>query len=621
MLAGISGLVLWLFAGDVAGSLAAFLLAVAVVVAGFMLTRLLDTGSFRERCQLGRVNLAWLVIVPAGLAPFLVGFSVLAGFLPPSFDIDLANAVHRDAVIFFATVVLLGLPATFLYFGVKNARTLRRAVVVPKTAFLAIILSLLIFTSCAGFVLYNGYFVQGSIASGTGHNDGPWVTWHDDPARSAAITWLTAQPNSTTLTYGTSPGALDLTVHDPAMVHVHKVYLRDLLPGTTYFYRVPEAFDTPHDSTLFSFTTAPAVPRNYTFAVFGDMQPTGTGDDVMRTNAMVIDGLISRNVDFALQLGDIASTGTNVNHWHLSMTSFARLAANTPVMAAIGNHDWSGIAGSVNWGHLFSYPYAGTGLGKYYSFDYLDAHFVVLDNFEQMYAMTKAQLAWFERDVLAARARGQSWFFVTFHLSLMTTATSGMQDHLQRELVPLLDRLAVDAVFFAHDHHYEHYNYTYGHNGLVYEPHHDWTHHPVQYICSGSGGASLEVGYGVLEPARMDATSTVRWWNVSASRYQDATYERRAWNASRFVENPGFPENYTQVGHDGKYYYHLPDHELHHDQAPQLGFTYGEQAYHFIEVSIDPVAKTCTITARYPNGALLGGPGGLYPQSFTLTKA
>ncbi|MBN2152603.1 MAG: hypothetical protein JW839_14210, partial [Candidatus Lokiarchaeota archaeon] len=90
--------------------------------------------------------------------------------------------------------------------------------------------------------------------------------------------------------------------------------------------------------------------------------------------------------------------------------------------------------------------------------------------------------------------------------------------------------------------------------------------------------------------------------------------------ASLYADHPGFPENYTQYSpegtHDGKYYYHYPPEQAYHDEVFQLGYDYGEQAFHFLEIAID--GKTCNITAMYPNGVALSSPGGV--QSWVITK-
>jgi hypothetical protein len=557
----------------------------------------------------------------------LVCFLALVEF-DLTFDVSIVE--QRMLIFFIASTVISAIPCVFLYFGSHTLYASRRTKDKPvsravagnfvKTSMLGAVGILALIGGVVLISAYNSYLVAGNIDGGNGHNDGPWLTWHSDPKTSVCITWLTANKNSTVVRYGTTPAALDSIYTDQNPVFLHKVYLDGLIPDTTYFYRIPESFEVIHSSSLFNFTTAPASARPFKFAVFGDKQPDSETSDLMRTNMIVTDGLLSRNVDFALQIGDIASSGSDVEDWHLALTSLAKLGAHVPIQAAIGNHDWAGMAGSTNWGRLFSYPYAGTNLARYYSFDYLNAHFTIIDNFERLYAMSEKQIRWIESDIMSAKARGQDWIFCLFHLSLMTTATSGMFQALQRQLVPIFDRLNVDAVFYGHDHDYEHYNYTYGWNGLVYEPEDSWIHNHVQYFCTGGGGANLEVGYGILDQSV--TLDTVHWWNTTAGTYQDATYERRPWNASRYVSNPGFSTNFTQYdpsgAHDGKYYYHYPGHQVYHDEAIQLGYDYGEQCYHFMEIAID--GSTCNITALYPNGVMLSGPGHVTPQTWVLTK-
>nr|MDO8109007.1 metallophosphoesterase family protein [Candidatus Sigynarchaeota archaeon] len=610
---------IWFFSTDIASSEIAFLLGIGSSIVGLIIGYRLDaSAAVQKRFQAKRVNFKWCIISPLVVAVFLAGLLVFAALVAFDITFDMEDLLQRDLVFFLAGGLISALPLVLLYFSIKNAKRAERIQLPKLTAFAAISTAVLVLLSFGlGFV--RDTYIEGSITNGTGHDDGPWLTWSADPTNSICIAWLTSRENSSTVHYGTNPANLNLTAFDPRLVHIHAIHLADLDPATTYYYRIPEAFETNHASTLFHFMTAPTTSRAYKFGVFGDMQPPSETSEILQTNAMVIDGLISRDLDFVLQLGDIANSGTDVADWHLAFSSLARLGANTPIMAAIGNHDWSGISGSANWGKLFSYPYAGTGAAKYYSFDYLNSHFVVIDNFEQAYHMTDAQVRWIEDDIETARTRGQKWIFCTFHLSMMSTATNGMNQELQRQLVPVFDKLAVDAVFYAHDHDYEHYNYTYGHDGLVYEPEHDWEHHPVQYFCSGTGGADLEVGYGVL--GQSIETDMVTWWNVSAGAYQEQSYTRRPWNASRYVTH-GFPVNYTQRDpsgiHDGKYYYHYPPYQAYHDEVFQLGYEYGEQAYHFIEITI--AENTCNITAMYPNGVTMQGPGSSASQTWQFVK-
>ncbi|MEX2682780.1 MAG: metallophosphoesterase [Candidatus Sigynarchaeota archaeon] len=633
----IDGIVFWFFQADLVGSEHAVISGIAVSAGGMVIGYLLDRNErFSRKCQVKEVNLKWLVITPIviGIAAgvFFIYVS-MAGLDLFNLDLDDFNTFYpslRALVIFTVILFITAVPCFFIYFGGKTlnagmggtaaAGYRSRGGMLAKSTMLTVFG--LIFIIAGGFAMdfFHVNLVESQISGGNGHNDGPWLTWNADPRTSVCISWLTAARNVTVVHYGTNPAVLDRTYSDPNLVYLHKVYLHGLSPDTTYFYRIPETFETPHASTQFNFTTAPATPRPFKFAVFGDMQPTSATSDVMRTNGIIVDGILKRDVDFALQVGDIASSGSDLEDWHLSFTSLARLGAHVPIQCAIGNHDWSGMAGSRNWGDLFSYPYVGGPLSQYYSFDYLNAHFVVIDNFERLGAVTARQMKWMEDDITAAKARGQDWIFCFFHVTIMSTGTIGTDQSLQRVLAPLFDRLSVDAVFYGHDHHYEHFNYTYGWNGLVYEPTDTWTHHPVQYFCTGTGGANLEVDYGILTMGTR--TSTVRWWNMTAGIYQEKSYQGRSWNSSRYLTHPGFVVNYTQYSpagtHDGKYYYHYPPSQAYHDEATQLGYDYGEQAYHFMEISIS--GKTCNITAMYPNGVALAGPSNVSPQTWLLTK-
>ena len=57
----------------------------------------------------------------------------------------------------------------------------------------------------------------------------------------ATVTWMTDEPATSRVDYGTAPGSLTSGVSDPALVTSHSVVLADLTPGGTYYYRVTSA--------------------------------------------------------------------------------------------------------------------------------------------------------------------------------------------------------------------------------------------------------------------------------------------------------------------------------------------------------------------------------------------
>ena len=352
---------------------------------------------------------------------------------------------------------------------------------------------------------------------------------------------------------------------------------------------------------------------DFKFCIVGDMQPT-----TIRTKAtgrMVALGIANENPNFVLQLGDISSDGGLGTMWHNVFQNIPLFASERAFQSAVGNHDYNGESAD-NYHKLFSYNYETT-KANYYSFDYGNVHFIMIDNFDgKGYSMTEIQKQWVVEDIIDAKLSGQKWIFICFHHTIMTTATSGQNWSLQKWLVPIADKYDIDGVFFGHDHHFEHWSYTYGESGLLYNESDIPSDNETHYWCSGGGGAHLEVDYGVLDHEPF--TDNRQFYNVSAGEYQEILIERRHWNISRFVDNP---ENTIYAENENhQLYYHAPDLESYADDNEMYGYTYGEQAFHYILVEISNTGNTCTISARYPNGALLMGPNNNYPQLWTFNK-
>ncbi|MHA1451638.1 MAG: metallophosphoesterase [Promethearchaeota archaeon] len=441
-------------------------------------------------------------------------------------------------------------------------------------------------------------------------NDGPYVTFGEDPQSEMTISWLTKTTSKTEILFGTDPNNLEKLTSDVPRGHLHHYYLTDLTPDTKYYYKINKNFAANHDSDLFSFTTAPSSNEDFKVILVGDMQPTWI--DTLRTGELVARGIVAVNPDFVIQLGDLASSGDMAQIWHFTMKNFPLYAANAPFQLAVGNHDYAG-GGDVNTQMLFPNPY-NSSQGLYYSFDYGNAHFINIDNFDAgHYEMSSTQKVWVEQDIIDAKNRGQKWIFISFHHTILTTGTSGQNWDLQSWLVPVADKYDVDGIFFGHDHHYEHWNYTYGSSGLLYNDTDTPSGNETNYWCSGGGGAHLETDYGVLTNSpRVDNRY---FYNITAAEYQYVTVTRNHWNESRFVE---FEEH--KIYADGELYYHAPDRESYATDNEMYGYQYGEQTLHYMKLEVTNSGNTCTISAHYPNGDILMGPDGLYPQTWTFTK-
>jgi 3',5'-cyclic AMP phosphodiesterase CpdA len=264
---------------------------------------------------------------------------------------------------------------------------------------------------------------------------------------------------------------------------------RTLLPATRYYYSF-SFNDTPASNPMiYNFTTAPDFNANFKFAIVGDMQPTNAL--MIDKGRIVAEGLNRYTPNFVVQLGDISNTGGDLNSWQKALQNVARLSASQAFQGVVGNHDYL-LDNGANFRSFFPRPYKNT-QGLYYSFDYGNVHLIMLDNFEgSSSTMSDAQRFWAENDIVQAKNRGQKWIFIFFHTAILTTGTSTQDWDLQRWLMPLCDQYNVDGVFFGHDHHYEHWNFTYGASGYIFNQSHMPTGWATQYWCSGTGGAHLE---------------------------------------------------------------------------------------------------------------------------------
>ncbi len=506
----------------------------------------------------------------------------------------------------------IALGVFFVFFGIHVIRNISTRLTSPKRVAFAIGLALMVAVPVGEYstLAFGPIFNVDKLYF---WNDGPYITFGEDPQTEMVVSWLTRTTTKTEILFGTSPDNLEKVSSTDPRGHLHHLYLSDLAPNTKYYYKINKNFGADHDSDVFSFTTAPSSNEDFKVIIVGDMQPTWI--DTLRAGELVARGIAAENPNFVIQLGDLSSSGDMAQIWHFTMQNFPLYAANSPFQLAVGNHDYAG-GGNVNTRMLFPNPY-NSSQGLYYSFDYGNAHFINIDNFDSGYGqMTYTQKDWVVQDLIEAKSRGQQWIFISFHHTILTTGTSSQNWDLQSWLVPIADKYDVDGVFFGHDHHFEHWNYTYGSSGLLYNETDTPSGNETHYWMSGGGGARTEVDYGILTHAPW--TSQRYFYNVSAAEYQYIPVTRYAWNSSRYVESE-LHKIYAE-SEDHELYYHVPEIQSYSTDNEMFGYTYGEETRHYMILEIKNNGNTCTISAHYPNGDMLTGPDGLYPQTWTFTK-
>ncbi len=296
---------------------------------------------------------------------------------------------------------------------------------------------------------------------------------------SIRIMWETAVPSSSEVLYGPSAAELTNKATGRDNVTIHEVHLTGLKPQTIYFYQVrsKSADGAVGRSDVYCFRTAPHRNTPFAFCVVGD---TRTYPD---RYAQICELCWRERPDIVINVGDVVSNGNVKEQWLREwLLPGRKLMAYVPMYVAIGNHERN-----AHWFYDYvSYPEP----ENYYSFDYGNAHFTIVDT-NQPYKPGSKQYQWLEHDLANSKA---TWKFVFHHhpqystdeddYGNMYSGPSDLGDVDTRVLVPLYEKYGVDMVFYGHIHDYERTWPLIGGKPV--------TKGGVIYVQTGGGGAELE---------------------------------------------------------------------------------------------------------------------------------
>ena len=251
----------------------------------------------------------------------------------------------------------------------------------------------------------------------------------------------------------------------------HTITLTDLQPGTTYMYRIGSA-GKGWWSDVGSFTTSSGDSSAFTFFHMTDTQST-TPQQYADGWATVMQEAyqLYPEARFVLHTGDFVDNGANFKQWQWFFDTAADTVLNTAIMPVSGNHDAYGFDVLVDnfkinydgedfdpddvnsdWESFFQY----TDTGVYYSFDYNNAHFAILNSndLQDDGTLTEEQLSWLTEDMNNSDAE---WKIVAFHKAVYSNGTHYADDDvvgLREQMATLMPELQVDLVLNGHDHVY-----------------------------------------------------------------------------------------------------------------------------------------------------------------------
>ena len=253
-------------------------------------------------------------------------------------------------------------------------------------------------------------------------------------------------------------GRWQVSTNSPAEV-VHKAEAVGLKPDTSYFFRVgDEALDLW--SGAGSFETA--ADGAFTFIDLADSQAKNEDEAILSAHTFKKAVETVWGASFMVINGDIVDTGMNEGQWDWLLGHAQDTLMNITFAPIAGNHDEDKNS-FIEHFNLAPAPFSATETGAYYSFDYSNAHFIMLNTNEDSkeYAdFTPAQIQWLKGDVAAAKANDAQWLIAVLHKGPYTTSNHATDADIMgvsgvRTLVaPLLSQLGVDLVFQGHDHIY-----------------------------------------------------------------------------------------------------------------------------------------------------------------------
>ncbi|WP_443674146.1 fibronectin type III domain-containing protein [Megasphaera sp.] len=257
------------------------------------------------------------------------------------------------------------------------------------------------------------------------------------------------------------PASSDAFSDDGVTTYIHTAAVSDLKPGTAYEYRVG-AGDKRSDWQ--SFHTAQG--HDFKALIFPDSQSSDYS-----VWAATAQPAWQRNQDaqFFINMGDLVDNGQDHYQWNAWFDVVGDMIARIPVVPLLGNHetydkDWK-VRMPEAYLHLFALPRIDREKyqNQFYSFDYGDVHFVVLNTQSQELAdfepsLDEDEVAWFKEDMAKTTKK---WKIVLIHKDPLQYGFANRPQPREegfspegRLWMPLFDQYGVDAVLSAHLHTY-----------------------------------------------------------------------------------------------------------------------------------------------------------------------
>lgn len=308
---------------------------------------------------------------------------------------------------------------------------------------------------------------------------------------------------ATTKIYGTTKPLIDLGIWCQTgylEMSRHTVELTGLQPGTTYAYRAGSP-SKGYWSDWYTFTTG-VTEGAFEALIASDLQ-SSTQSAYQRIDSIYKDIIakeFTNGVNFLINPGDVVDNSRNLSQFNWFINSSTDIYASHAMVVAPGNHDekhfdlekagnveyYGGVSENAvvnNYNYLWShYNYNLTAeqtqeTGFYYSFDYSNVHFTVLNTNDlttktnedgsKTTLLADAQYNWLIKDLTDS---DKAYKVVIMHKSLYSEGSHSYDNDvvgMRAQLTPIFAEKGVNLVIGGHDHIYNETYYLDGSGNKV----------------------------------------------------------------------------------------------------------------------------------------------------------
>jgi len=297
-----------------------------------------------------------------------------------------------------------------------------------------------------------------------------------------SIKWRTSFPTESIVKYGLSVNTVLNTVSDLTPKTEHELEISNL-SGFKYYYQIENSagiLDSAESEMYFQIAPDAGTTAPLNAWILGD--PGTANQNARNVRDAYYNYRGTNHTDMILFLGDNAyNRGTDSEYQYAVFEDmYEDLMKKTVSWSCLGNHD--GYTANSNsqsgpYYDIFSFPTNGesggtaSGTEAYYSFDYGNVHFIVLESYETDRAINSPMYDWALLDI---QSTTQDWIVALWHHPAYTKGShnsdnnndsAGSMRDMRENFLPMLEVNGVDLVLSGHSHSYERSYFVNGHYG------------------------------------------------------------------------------------------------------------------------------------------------------------